>query len=152
MMLRETGSSMIARSAMAKMLCSSWVTTTKVKPRFAQRQDGAVEIGGGDGIEAGRRLIQHQDVASQRHGAGDAGALEHSAGRAPPASATPRAPISTWRRSIRAVRFFSASAQVGELIERKADVFQHGQRTEQRAALVHDPRLRCSRAFSSARR
>jgi Protein of unknown function (DUF1602). len=32
MMLRETGSSMIARSAIAKMLCSSWVTTTNVKP------------------------------------------------------------------------------------------------------------------------
>src|SRR4029077_2029142 len=36
-MLRDLGSSMTARSAIVKMLSSSWVTTTKVKPRFARR-------------------------------------------------------------------------------------------------------------------
>ena len=34
--LRERESTMMARSAMVKMLVSSWVTTTKVKPRFSR--------------------------------------------------------------------------------------------------------------------
>ena len=36
MMLRETGSSMMARSAISKMLCNSCVTMTNVKPRCSR--------------------------------------------------------------------------------------------------------------------
>ena len=69
-----------ALSAMAKMLGSSCVTTTIVAPKTrAKFEDQVVEPARADRIEAGRRLVEEEDIRIERHGARHAGALEHAA-------------------------------------------------------------------------
>jgi hypothetical protein len=45
-----------------------------------QAPDQAVEVGGRDGVEAGRRLVQEQNFGIEREGAGKARPLAHAAG------------------------------------------------------------------------
>ena len=65
---------------MAKMLASSWVTTTMVQPRLSRssriRSSSRREL---IGIEARRGLVEEQDVGVERHGPGQARPLLHAA-------------------------------------------------------------------------
>ena len=144
---------MIARSAIAKMLCSSWVTTTNVKPSdFRSVRMVRSRLAAGDRIESGRGLVEHQDVASQRHGARDAGALEHAAGELGRHQRFGVAHLDLTQQQPRRQVLFG-QAEIGELVERKAHVLQHGERAEQGAALVHHAEAALQlRLFLGARR
>ncbi len=102
----------------------------------AQRQNGSVEVRRGDRIEAGGGLIEQQDVAAERHRARDAGPLQHAPRQFPRHLRLRRAHFHLAQQQPRGQILF-IQRQVGELIEWKAHILEHVQRTKQRAALVH---------------
>src|SRR5664279_190531 len=103
-----------------------------------QRADEPVEVAGGDGVEAGGRLIEEDDLRVERQGAGERDALDHAAGK-------------LGRKFRRVVGIEANHLQlhdgkighqtIGEakvLAHGKLDVLAHAQRREQRALLEED--------------
>ena len=102
--------------------------------------DRLVEAGRGDRIQAGRRLVQEEDPGIQRHGPGDARALLHSpreGGRLLRGGREQADLVELGRGD----EILLLGAEVRELVEREADVLEHGHRAEERAALVHHAEL-----------
>jgi hypothetical protein len=120
---------MMHRSAIAKMLGSSWVITTKVRPRlFESRRGHRVEPAG--------RLVEEDDVGIERHRAGDRGALHHAAADLGRREVARAAEVDEPQLRLRdEVHRLVRDARV--LLEREADVLHQRHVAEQRAELVH---------------
>ena len=106
-----------------------------------ERQDQLVEIGRHHGIEAGRRLVEEDELGLERERAGDRGALLHAAGElggelVGGAVEADELQLRARDRGDRVVR------EIGPLLERQRDVLADGQRAEERAGLEHDAERR----------
>jgi hypothetical protein len=123
----------------AKMLASSCVTSTTVAPRLSRSSRiRSSRPPGADRIEAGRWLVEKQDVRVQRHRARQAGPLAHAAAelrRIEVLEAREAHQRELERRDV-ADR---GRGQLGELLDRQPDVLGERHRAPQRAFLVQDP-------------
>jgi len=89
-----------------------------------QAENGSVQICRGDGVEARRGLIEHQDVRAQGHGTGDACPLQHPARELRGHKGLRIGHLDlVQEQPSRQILFFESD--VGELIEGEAHVLQH---------------------------
>ena len=128
------------RSQVACRVSRSWVTMNTVSPERLELEDQVVEGVGADRVEAGRRLVEEDDVGVERDRPGEAGALLHAAGelggelrRRRSAAGRPSTTLS------RASASRSRRLDVEELAHRRLDVLLDGQRREQRPLLEEHP-------------
>ena len=137
--------------AIAKMLASSWVTSTVVTPRlrFSVRisSSSSTEL---TGIEPGRRLVEEQERRIERQRARDAGALLHAAGEL--GGEMVLEAFQAHEPELRAHDDVDRlRVEVAPLAKRKRDVLGERHRPEQRARLEQHAEARRSQLLGRGR-
>jgi hypothetical protein len=132
-------SSMMARSATARMLSSSWVTMTKVMPRVAAslriRLSRPAEV---KGIQSGRGLVQKENIRIQGHGPGNGRPFFHAPGQFVGQQV---GPVS----EVHHVQFDPGNGlgrvrrEMGKFPQGKHDIVQHGHGAEKGPVLEGNP-------------
>ena len=132
------------RSAILRALAMSWVIESAVAPSSLDAvDDQIVDDVGHDRVEAGRRLVEEDDLGLGGDGAGEADALLHAAGQLGRHRARrPRAPSPTWPSfAIAPCLRLARGRPAGGLDEPEGDVLPDRQAVEQRAALEQHAEL-----------
>jgi hypothetical protein len=113
------------------------ITRSAIAKRLLEPADQGVELGRGDRIEAGRRLVEEEDARIERHRSCDCRALLHPARDL--ARQVPRELVEADKFELHpGDEIHGCRRQIRVFLERQPDVFEQRHRAEQCARLIHD--------------